>query len=83
MSNVIYTIDQFKEDVDSGNVWYIQALKGEWADNKIDYWNFNCCLHPELRPAIVTRDEPAAREQFKDWDEACTYKGFIFWIPRN
>ena len=81
--NVIYTIDQFKEDVDSGSVWYIQALKGLWEDNKIDYWNFNACLYPDAKVAIVTRDEPQASEEYKNWYEAITYKGFIFWIPRR
>ncbi len=82
--DVLYTIDRFKEDVDAEiPPWYIQALKGKWAEHKIDYWNFNAYCFPSLRPAIVTRDESPNVGESLDWDRACTYKGFIFWIPKN
>ena len=77
----IYSIRQFKQDIDKNDQWYVQALRGEWKGHQIDYWNFNCCLHPELRPAIVTRDEANTICNGMMWEKACTYKGFIFWVP--
>ena len=82
MTKAIYTIDQFKQDVESEpQPWYLQALSGEWLDNQIDYWNFNACV--SLKPAIVTRNEPATICHNMSWEVASEYKGFLFWIPVN
>ena len=83
-TGVIYTIDQFKQDIDSEpRPWYLQALNGEWPDNQIDYWNFNSCVAPELRPAIVTRAEADNCLGMNNWELGCEYKGYKFWIPIN
>ena len=78
MSKCIATIEDFRDDVDS-NVWYIIALK----EKLTDYWNFNSFLYPDLRPAIVTRDETNTICNSMHWEKAETYKGFVFWIPIN
>ena len=84
MDKAIYTIEQFKRDVDGTPcLWYLQSLKGEWPDRKIDYWNFNDCTSLGSNPAIVTREEPNTICHDMLWEVACNYKGFLFWIPVN